>query len=87
MERRARGSHAGRGGATGAIGKAVAERSNGDHKVVAAGYSHGEVTVDMASPTSIEALFERVGPVEAVVCTAVLFVTPSPWSFKKIWLF
>lgn len=56
-------------GATGTIGKAVAEALGARHEVIAAGRSHGE-RVDMADPASILAMFERVGRVDAVVVAA-----------------
>lgn len=57
-------------GATGTIGKAVSERLSKTHEVVRAGYSDGEYRVDLGSKTSIEALFNSVGTIDAVVSTA-----------------
>ena len=58
-------------GATGTIGEAVAERfEKAGHDVVRVAHSSGEHTVDLADKSSIEALYDAVGPVSAVVCTA-----------------
>lgn len=59
-------------GATGTIGKAVAERLSQQHEVISAGYSDGDVKVDLANADSIRAMFEQVGKVEAVISTAGL---------------
>lgn len=58
-------------GATGTIGEAVADAlAAAGHEVVRVGHSSGEHTVDLSRKSSIEALYEAVGPVDAVVCTA-----------------
>lgn len=57
-------------GATGTIGKAVADRLSQSHDVVRAGYSGGDYQVDLGSKPSIETLFNNVGSVDAVVSTA-----------------
>lgn len=57
-------------GANGTIGKAVADRLSQNHDVVRAGYSDGDVRVDVSSKASIEAMYEKVGRVDAVVSTA-----------------
>jgi NAD(P)-dependent dehydrogenase (short-subunit alcohol dehydrogenase family) len=57
-------------GATGTIGKAVADRLSQSHDVVRAGYSDGDYQVDLGSKSSIEDLFNDVGSVDAVVSTA-----------------
>jgi NAD(P)-dependent dehydrogenase (short-subunit alcohol dehydrogenase family) len=57
-------------GATGTIGKAVAERLSEKHEIVAAGYREGDYQVDLGSKASIEALFNKVGKVDAVISTA-----------------
>ena len=57
-------------GATGTIGKAVAELFESEgHQVVAASRS-GDVSVDLADPSSIRAMYESVGKVDAVVSCA-----------------
>ncbi|MBU2669239.1 short chain dehydrogenase [Actinoplanes bogorensis] len=56
-------------GAGGTLGRAVAEALTASHEVVAASRS-SEWPVDLETPSSIDTLFERVGPVGAVVCCA-----------------
>ncbi|MDB4947475.1 MAG: Aklaviketone reductase [Gemmatimonadetes bacterium] len=57
-------------GATGTIGKAVVDALSGRHEVVRVGHTHGEHTVDIASAGSIRALFDAVGPFDALVSAA-----------------
>lgn len=59
-------------GATGTIGKAVAKLLSEKHEIISAGYSDGEVTVDLGNAASIKAMFEHVGEVDAVLSTAGL---------------
>ncbi|MER5255224.1 short chain dehydrogenase [Streptomyces sp. NPDC002855] len=58
-------------GATGTIGSALADtlETGGSHEVVRAS-RRGPVVVDLAEPTSIDAMFEAVGAVDAVVAVA-----------------
>jgi NAD(P)-dependent dehydrogenase (short-subunit alcohol dehydrogenase family) len=58
-------------GGTGTIGEAVVSAlEERGHAVVRAGRSGGDHRVDLSDPSSIEALYAAVGPVDAVVCTA-----------------
>lgn len=58
-------------GATGTIGKNVVKvLQENDHSVISAGHKNGDVTVDLASKKSIEAMFEHLEPVDAVISTA-----------------
>ena len=57
-------------GASGRLGAAVHETLKSDHDVVTASRSRGEVTVDIRDPASIRAMYENVGPVDAVACAA-----------------
>lgn len=57
-------------GATGTIGKAVADLLSENHEVVRAGFRDGDYRVDLGSKVSIEMLFESVGTVDAVISTA-----------------
>ena len=57
-------------GANGVIGKAVIAALQPAHEVIAVGHSHGELTVDIDSKASIQALFERVGKVDAIISMA-----------------
>ncbi|MFC7515307.1 short chain dehydrogenase [Herbaspirillum sp. GCM10030257] len=57
-------------GATGTIGKAVSEQLATRHEVIRVGNTNGQYQVDIADPTSVEALFARVGKADAVVVAA-----------------
>lgn len=60
-------------GATGTIGRAVAAALGGRHEVVPASRHRAHEQhelVDLAEPSSIHALYRRVGRVDAVVCAA-----------------
>tara|TARA_R110002167_G_scaffold352008_1_gene564806 strand:+ start:13470 stop:14069 length:600 start_codon:yes stop_codon:yes gene_type:complete len=57
-------------GASGTIGKAVAELLSNDHDIIRAGYSSGDVRVDLSDKASIQAMFDQVGSVDAVISTA-----------------
>ena len=57
-------------GGTGTIGKKVAKRLDGDNELIIAGRSSGDIQVDITDPESIETLFEKTGPVDAVIVTA-----------------
>ncbi len=56
-------------GATGAVGSAAARELGGRHELIRAGRS-GDVRVDLADRASIEAMYRKVGEVDAVVCAA-----------------
>jgi NAD(P)-dependent dehydrogenase (short-subunit alcohol dehydrogenase family) len=57
-------------GATGAIGQAVHRNLSARHTVITAGRSSGQHRVDMASESSVKALFAQVGPLDAIVSCA-----------------
>lgn len=57
-------------GATGTIGSAVAALLGQSHDVIRVGNTRGDFRVDLSSKESIGALFDAVGPVDAVVNTA-----------------
>lgn len=56
-------------GATGTVGSAVAGALEGSHQVVKAS-RRGPVTVDLEDPSSLDALFDKVPDLDAVVCCA-----------------
>ncbi|MFF1356037.1 short chain dehydrogenase [Streptomyces sp. NPDC058297] len=56
-------------GASGTIGSAVASALEASHQVVR-GSRRGPVKVDMESPSSLDALFDEVQDLDAVVCCA-----------------
>jgi NAD(P)-dependent dehydrogenase (short-subunit alcohol dehydrogenase family) len=57
-------------GATGTIGKAIVELLSPDHEIVSVAARSGDHRVDIASKASIENLFRKSGPVDAVMCAA-----------------
>ncbi|MEM8840369.1 MAG: short chain dehydrogenase [Pseudomonadota bacterium] len=57
-------------GAEGDIGRAVCEELGPRHDLITAGRSSGDVQVDMSDRASVEAMYTRTGPVDAVVATA-----------------
>ena len=65
-------------GATGTIGRAVVDILRPDHEIVAVGHSSGGMRVDLASPASIENMFQSVGNADAVISAA------GPASFGSL---
>jgi len=60
-------------GASGTIGQAVVKKLlSRRHDVIKVGHKGGDFQVDLASTDSIRRLYEQIGPVDAVVCTAGL---------------
>jgi NAD(P)-dependent dehydrogenase (short-subunit alcohol dehydrogenase family) len=57
-------------GAEGDIGRAVCEELGGRHEIIKVGRTRGEILVDMADRASVEAMYAKTGPVDAVVATA-----------------
>jgi NAD(P)-dependent dehydrogenase (short-subunit alcohol dehydrogenase family) len=60
-------------GAGGVLGRAVDKvlsASGAKHEIVRASRSHGDIPVDITEPASIEALYAKTGPFDAVVSTA-----------------
>jgi len=57
-------------GGNGTIGKRVSKHFSKKHQVVIGGRNSGDVVADIADSKSIEAMFETVGNVDAVVCIA-----------------
>lgn len=57
-------------GAEGDIGKTVCQELGGRHDIIKAGRTKGDVLVDMADRTSVDAMYKKVGQVDAVVSTA-----------------
>lgn len=57
-------------GASGTIGRAVAEELSARHELVRAGRSSGDVRIDLADPESIRAAYAELGALDAVVCAA-----------------
>lgn len=57
-------------GATGTIGRAVAQALSARHEVIAVARSSGEIRADITSKESLQRLFERLAPFDAVVSAA-----------------
>ncbi len=57
-------------GATGTIGRAVADALSRSHDVIQVSHTRGEHRVDLASKASIESLFKSIGAFDAVVSAA-----------------
>jgi len=57
-------------GGKGTIGKKVSDHFSKKHEILIGGRNSGNIVVDMANSTSVEAMFESVGSVDAVVCIA-----------------
>lgn len=57
-------------GGNGTIGKKVSEHFAKKHDVVIAGRTSGDVQVDIADSSSIQAMFDEIGKVDAIVCIA-----------------
>ncbi|HHS9879140.1 short chain dehydrogenase [Klebsiella aerogenes] len=57
-------------GASGTVGRAVAEELSRQHEVIRVGRTHCDEQVDITSQHSVQALFEKIGPVDAIVSAA-----------------
>ncbi|MFZ0275725.1 MAG: NAD-dependent epimerase/dehydratase family protein [Candidatus Sulfotelmatobacter sp.] len=57
-------------GASGPIGRAVAEKLSINHQILKAGRSHGDFRVDIRNHDSVSQLFKEVGMLDAIVCAA-----------------
>jgi len=57
-------------GAEGDIGKAACKELGERHELIRVGRSSGEIQIDMTDRASIEDMYARLGPVDAVVSTA-----------------
>src|SRR5258706_16079668 len=57
-------------GATGTIGRAVVEALSPRHEIVAVSHTRAPLTVDIAIPASIRAMYDAVRKVDAVVSAA-----------------
>jgi NAD(P)-dependent dehydrogenase (short-subunit alcohol dehydrogenase family) len=57
-------------GGNGTIGKKVSHHFSKKHEIMIGGRTSGDVTVDIAESKSIEAMFESIGTLDAVVCIA-----------------
>ena len=64
-------------GASGTVGRAVAQELNQRHEVIRVGRTQGDYQVDITSQQSVQSLFEKIGQVDAIVSpTGNLFFGP-----------
>lgn len=54
-------------GASGTVGRAVTDELSRRHEVISVGRTQGDHQVDITSQASVQALFEKIGPVDAIV--------------------
>jgi NAD(P)-dependent dehydrogenase (short-subunit alcohol dehydrogenase family) len=57
-------------GGKGTIGRKVSAHLSEKHEIIVAGRNSGDVTVDITDSKSIEAMFESIGKVDAILCIA-----------------
>lgn len=57
-------------GASGTIGKRILAAISKKHEVISGSRSGADVEVDITSAVSIEEMYKRVGPLDAVICAA-----------------
>ncbi|KZN39288.1 hypothetical protein N480_00235 [Pseudoalteromonas luteoviolacea S2607] len=57
-------------GSTGLLGNALLGALKPRYEVIEASFSHPENAFDLSDPQSLMALFEKVGTVDAIICTA-----------------
>ena len=57
-------------GGNGTTGKKVSAHFSQKHDVIIAGRTSGDVTVDIVDTKSIEAMFDKIGRIDAIVCIA-----------------
>ena len=57
-------------GGNGTIGRRVRDHFSKKHELIVAGRSSGDVTVDISDKNSIKKMFEKIGPVDAIISTA-----------------
>lgn len=56
-------------GGTGTIGRAVAKELGLRHRVIIAAFRHGDITVDITDPLSIENMYQNIPDVDAIIAT------------------
>lgn len=57
-------------GATGTIGRAIVAALTDRHEIIPVSHRSTPLTVDLAQPDTIRALYRAAGPLDAVVCAA-----------------
>jgi len=57
-------------GASGLLGSHIVTQLQAKAEVLEASATRGPLKVDISSPESLRALFEKTGPLDAIVCVA-----------------
>ncbi len=57
-------------GGKGSIGNKVSAHFSKKHEIIIAGRTSGDVTVDISDSSSINAMFESIGKIDAILCIA-----------------
>src|SRR5258708_20406154 len=57
-------------GGAGTIGKKVTTALQNEHEIVRVGAKSGDIQADITSVSSIENVFKKTGPFDALICTA-----------------
>lgn len=66
-------------GSTGLVGRALVKRLKDTVEVIEASFNHAENPFDISKLESLKALFDKVGKVDAILCTAGV-VNMSDWA-------
>ena len=54
-------------GATGTLGKAIVSELSARHEVISAGFSQGDIQVDITNDASVQNMYKNIGPIDAVI--------------------
>lgn len=57
-------------GGTGTLGQAVVSKLKKRHTIIVASFSGADIKVDISNAASIRAMYQSVGPIDAVACSA-----------------
>ena len=57
-------------GGTGTIGKKIVERFSEGNELIIASRSSADFPIDISDTFSIEALFQKIGKLDAIICAA-----------------
>jgi len=66
-------------GGSGTLGKAISAELSTRHEIVAVGRKSGDFQADMRELKSLKSMFQKIGKVDAIVCTAGS-VHFGPWA-------
>ena len=57
-------------GAAGDVGQAICDQLQDRHDIIRAGRKSGDVQVNMTNPASVKRMYEKLGPLDAVIAAA-----------------